>query len=194
MIVVDDSSSDLTGARAAEAGATVVRNAVNLGYDRTLAAGFEAAAKAGFSHVVTLDADGEHDPTLVATFCDVLLTRGVALVLGVRPRKQRLAEKIMGIFVRVRFGAHDILCGMKGYNLALWRANGGFDHHEGIGTELAINALRAGLDFVEINVTGTPRADAPRFDRRIRANMRILRALFRVLTGGRGHPFPIRSA
>ena len=182
VIVVDDCSHDATGERANEAGATVVRNEVNQGYDGTLSAGFAAAAAADFTHVVTLDADGEHDPALVAAFKAALLDRRVALVLGVRPRKQRLAETVMGLVIRWRFGAYDILCGMKGYDLALWQTNGGFDHHEGIGTELAVNALKAGVPFKEIRVGGTPRADAPRFDRRLRANLRIFRALGRSLT------------
>lgn len=182
VIVVDDCSDDKTGALAREAGATVVCNGINRGYDGTLSAGFAAAAEAGFSHVVTLDADGEHDPALVAAFRAALLDRDMPLVLGVRPRKQRLAETVMGLAIRLRFGAHDILCGMKGYDLALWQFNGGFDYHEGIGTELAVNALKAGIPFEEIRVGGTPREDAPRFDRRWRANIRIMRALGRALT------------
>ena len=181
IIVVDDCSSDETGVRARAAGARVVRNRTNRGYDGTLSAGFEAANEAGFSHVVTLDADGEHDPALLAQFADALLDREVPLVLGVRPRKQRLAESVMGAAMRARFGVHDILCGMKGYDMALWRRNGGFDHHEAIGTELAINALKAGVPFEEVAVAGTKRADAPRFDRRWNANRRIFRALGRAL-------------
>ena len=99
------------------------------------------------------------------------------LVLGVRPAKQRLAETIMGLAIRTRFGADDILCGMKGYDMALWHFNGGFDHHDSIGTELAINALKAGVPFEQIAVGGTRRADQPRFDRRWRANRRIMQGL-----------------
>ena len=75
----------------------------------------------------------------------------------------------------------DILCGMKGYDLALWRANGGFDHSDSIGTELATSALRRGIRFAQVPVPGTRRADAPRFDRRWRANMRIFAALMRAM-------------
>ncbi|MBH9538438.1 glycosyltransferase family 2 protein [Novosphingopyxis sp. YJ-S2-01] len=182
VIVVDDCSPDATGDRAREAGAIVVRNVANLGYDGTLSAGFDAAAEAGYTHIVTMDADGEHDPALVAKYREALIGRHMPLVLGVRPHKQRVAETIMGLVIRARFGANDILCGMKGYDMRLWELNGGFDHHEGIGTELAINALKAGVSFEEIPVAGTPRADAPRFDRRLRANMRIIRALFGAVT------------
>lgn len=181
VIVVDDCSPDDTGKRAREAGATVIRNDNNLGYDATLSRGFAEADSAGFTHAVTMDADGEHDPALIETFSRLMIDEKIPLVLGVRPRKQRLAETLMGLYVRLRFGAHDILCGMKGYDLALYRANGGFDHTNSIGTELAINSIRRGFEFREVPVRGTPRADQPRFDRRLRANLRILAALGQVV-------------
>lgn len=181
VLVIDDCSPDGTREAAAAAGATVISNPRNLGYDGTLSRGFEEAATRGFTHVVTMDADGEHDPATLAGFRDELFGRGIPLVLGYRPRKQRIAEVVMGWYVRARFGVRDILCGMKGYDLALWRANGGFDHSDSIGTELAVNSLRRDCAFSQLLVTGTPRPDAPRFDRLMRANLRIFSALTRVM-------------
>jgi glycosyltransferase involved in cell wall biosynthesis len=181
VIVVDDCSPDDTAARAEEAGATVVRAERQLGYEGAIARGFAEAEGRGFSHVMTMDADGEHDPALVQRYRHLLIDDGVPLVLGVRPRKQRLAETAMGIYVQLRFGAHDILCGMKGYSLDLYRANGGFAHHDSIGTELAVNSIRRGVRFVEVPVSGLRRSDLPRFDRKLRANLRILSALKRVI-------------
>lgn len=187
VIVVDDCSPDDTGPIAAAAGAHVIRNDPNRGYDGTLSHGFEEAARLGFGHVVTMDADGEHAPHLLAEFRRLLIDEGVPLVLGVRPRKQRLSEVIMGWYVRARWGVKDILCGMKGYDLALWRANGGFDHTDSVGTELALNSIRRGARFRQVPVSGTPRADAPRFDRRLRANLRIFGALWRAMRGPLGN-------
>ncbi|MEP2827844.1 glycosyltransferase family 2 protein [Parvibaculum sp.] len=181
VIVVDDASPDETGAEAANAGAIVIRNENNLGYDGTLNRAFEEALSRGFAFAITMDADGEHNPALVNAFKALLMEEAVPLVLGVRPRKQRFAEVVMGLYVRLRFGVKDILCGMKGYDMKLALANGGFDHTNSIGTELAINSLRRGTPFRQIPVSGTQRQDAPRFDRRLRANMRILAALGEIL-------------
>lgn len=181
VLVVDDCSKDGTGAKAQAAGAIVVRNPRNLGYEGALNRGFEAALERGFSYIVTVDADGEHDPAALAAFARELIDRRTPLVLGVRPRRQRLAEVIMGLYVRCRFGAHDILCGMKGYDAELVRQNGGFDTSNAVGTELALNSIRRGSRFEEIRITGRRRSDAPRFDRRWRANLRILRVLGRLL-------------
>jgi glycosyltransferase involved in cell wall biosynthesis len=181
VLVVDDCSPDETASRAERAGATVVRNSRNLGYDKALSRGFEEAAQRGFTHVVTIDADGEHDPGILSAFCELLLAQGIPLVIGVRRRRQRVAEVAMCWYVRLSFGPRDILCGMKGYDLALWRENGGFDHTQSIGTELAINAIRRGAPFREVNVDGQKRMDAPRFDSRLRANLRILISLMGLI-------------
>jgi len=181
VIVVDDCSPDDTAAKAEAAGAVVLRNTMNLGYEGSLNRAFEKAVEMGFEFAITMDADGEHDPALIARFRDILETEHVPLLFGVRPRKQRLAETIMGLYVKARFGVDDILCGMKGYDLRLFSDNGGFDRTGSIGTELALNSLRRGASFRQLPVSGTPRRDAPRFDRRWRANWRILSALTRLI-------------
>lgn len=181
VLVVDDCSPDDTAATAQAAGADVLHNEAQQGYQRSLERGFAEAERQGFSHVVTMDADGEHDPALLGRFSSLLLEDGFGLVLGIRPRRQRLAESLMATYVRLRFGVRDILCGMKGYDLRLYQANGGFAHSDSIGTELAINSIRRGARFCQVAVHGRRRTDQPRFDRRLRANFRILWALARLV-------------
>lgn len=62
VIVVDDCSTDDTGARAAAAGALVCRHLVNLGQGAALQTGIDCARARGARFVVTFDADGQHSP------------------------------------------------------------------------------------------------------------------------------------
>src|SRR5438093_3864027 len=62
VVVVDDGSSDGSGAVAEAAGATVLRHPANRGKGAALASGFAYAKKIGAGAVVTMDADGQHDP------------------------------------------------------------------------------------------------------------------------------------
>ena len=96
VLVVDDCSSDNTAVLAKNAGATVLRNSSNLGYERTLNIGFETALKNGFEYLITMDADGEHNPELLTLFIDMLVDKKNPLVLGVRKKKQRFSETLMG--------------------------------------------------------------------------------------------------
>ena len=59
IIVVDDGSSDETGARARAAGATVVRHPYNKGNGAAVKTGLRHATG---SHVVIVDGDGQHSP------------------------------------------------------------------------------------------------------------------------------------
>jgi glycosyltransferase involved in cell wall biosynthesis len=61
-VVVDDGSTDDTACVAAQAGALVVRHAVNRGQGAALRTGFTFARGRGADVVVTMDADGQHRP------------------------------------------------------------------------------------------------------------------------------------
>jgi len=179
-IVVDDGSRDRTAQLALNAGADVVSHPVNRGYDAALNSGFERAAAQGFDYIITFDADGQHDPSLVQRFVQEL-NAGASVVAGVRDRKQRIGEHVFALVTRAAWGIDDPLCGMKGYRCELYESLGHFDSYRSIGTELAIHAARTHRKIVQVPVRTFDRADHPRFGRRMSANWRILRAAWLAL-------------
>ena len=62
VIVCDDGSSDLTGEIAGRLGAEVICHDGNIGYGASLRSLFRKARELNADFVVTLDADGQHDP------------------------------------------------------------------------------------------------------------------------------------
>ncbi len=82
IVVVDDASSDGTGAAAAAAGAHVVRLEAHRGYADALRAGYRWALAAGATRIAQIDADGQHDPTGLTALVDALARYD--LVLGSR--------------------------------------------------------------------------------------------------------------
>jgi glycosyltransferase involved in cell wall biosynthesis len=104
VLVVDDGSSDDTAAEAEAAGARVIRQGANQGKGAALRAGFRAALEEGWDAVVTLDADGQHDPDEIPRFVAAFSTVGASgprpeLVIGRRdfarmPPVRRLANSL----------------------------------------------------------------------------------------------------
>lgn len=176
-IVVNDNSQDDTAKIAEAAGAIVVNHAVNQGYDGALNSGFTEAARLRFDYIITLDADGQHDPALLEKFI-AAMDDGASVVLGVRSSKARLTEHIFALYARIRYGVLDPLCGMKAYRRDLYEHVGHFDSYRSIGTELMLRAVSSGVPFKQVHFKVRDRADAPRFGRLLSANLKILRALF----------------
>ena len=176
-IVIDDGSYDDTGTLAEAEGAQVVRHAVNKGYDAALNSGFRMAAKLGCQYVITIDADGQHNPLLLGKFCE-LLDAGADIVVGNRNERARLAEHCFGFLAKIMYGLDDPLCGLKGYRMSIYKDLGHFDSYDSIGTELVLFAVRNGCRMEQVPIIVHDRVGTPRFGRRLYANYKIFRAMF----------------
>ena len=102
VIVVDDGSTDGTAEVARTAGATVIEQRPNQGKGAALRAGFRRALDDGSDAVLTLDADGQHDPTEIPAFLGAwAIEPRPDLVIGRRnframPPARRLSNVIGG--------------------------------------------------------------------------------------------------
>jgi glycosyltransferase involved in cell wall biosynthesis len=81
-LVVDDGSTDRTATVARQAGAVVAKLPFNLGVGGAMRVGFKYALENGFSNVVQIDADGQHNPSSVRQLIAEL--DNADLVLGAR--------------------------------------------------------------------------------------------------------------
>ena len=86
--VVDDGSTDDTAARAQAAGATVLHQMPNQGKGAALDAGFRRALIEGVEASLTLDADGQHDPTEITKFLEAYAVQRADLIIGARDFRQ----------------------------------------------------------------------------------------------------------
>ncbi len=175
-IVVDDASADETGARAASAGAIVVRHELNRGYDQALLSGFDKAVEIGSDAIVTIDADGQLDSAAIGAVLDKL--EHLPLVLGTRSSgAARFAEALFNRYAQSRFGVTDILCGLKGFRTEAYFRHRTCADSSSVHTALALALVREGAPFAQVPVAVKPRLGASRYGGIWRANMRILRAL-----------------
>lgn len=175
-IVIDDGSIDKTAELAMQSGAVVVAHKTNLGYDAALNSGFKKAAELGTQIIITVDADGQHDPLLVKKFISAI-DSGADIVVGVRSSRQRLAEHLFAWYMDLCFGIKDPLCGMKAYRADVYKALGHFDSYDSIGTEMVIFAAKRGLRVGQIPFDVLRRSGESRFGKVISSNYKIIRAM-----------------
>ena len=84
VLVVDDGSMDRTSEIAREAGAIVIRHERNMGKGYALRTGFEYALSRGYDVIVTLDADGQHNPDEISLLMEPIIKGKADLVIGSR--------------------------------------------------------------------------------------------------------------
>lgn len=125
VIVVDDGSRDKTPQIAMESGATVYRHLTNLGVGGALRTGFKAALVNGADIIVTLDADGQHDPEEIPQLIKPILEGEADAVIGSRflvsqkmPLLRKLGIPFFNIFTFLLFGIKttDSQSGMRAFN------------------------------------------------------------------------------
>jgi glycosyltransferase involved in cell wall biosynthesis len=175
-IVVDDGSVDNTSELAANAGAVVVSHSQNCGYDSALNSGFKKAAELGVAIIITVDADGQHDPSLIQRFIDKM-DAGADVVIGVRSQRQRFSEHLFAWYSNFRFGIKDPLCGMKAYRKTVYESLGHFDSYNSIGTELMIFAAINRFNICQVFVKVRDRNGQSRFGQMISGNYKIVSAM-----------------
>ena len=75
----------------------------------------------------------------------------------------------------------DLLTGLKGYNLEIYKKHGTYCSFNSIGTELSIFAIKSHYRIGTINIKVKERKDKPRLGGTIKANLRIFKSLIQVM-------------
>ncbi|MFC1923427.1 glycosyltransferase family 2 protein [Chloroflexota bacterium] len=99
VLVIDDGSSDATAQVSENVGATVLRQTTNQGKGVALRSGFQYAIEREYQAVLTLDADGQHDPEEIPAFLRTFQANQADLIIGERdfsqiPPVRRLANTL----------------------------------------------------------------------------------------------------
>ncbi|OGP91715.1 MAG: hypothetical protein A2Z19_03340 [Deltaproteobacteria bacterium RBG_16_54_18] len=84
VVVVDDGSDDATAKIARTAGVVVLRHPVNRGKGTALRTGFWFILQQGYKAVITIDADGQHDPSYIPSFIQAFEQARGEIIIGSR--------------------------------------------------------------------------------------------------------------
>lgn len=162
IIIVDDGSSDRTGAVIADLAVECIRHAQPLGKARALQDGFRRALELGASGVLTMDGDGQHAAADLPRLLAAAAKYPQHIVIGARlrgrdatPGKNRFGNQQADFFVSWACGYRvvDSQSGQRYYpravvELALQMPNGGFVFE----SEILIEAARRGIRTVSVPI------------------------------------------
>ena len=162
VVVVDDGSTDGTAKAARQAGARVVRHMVNRGAGAAVQTGLEAALVLGAGVALTLDADGQHDPSEIGRVLGPVLEGKADLCVGARLVDRRRMPAIVRLFNQAANIVTWALCGrwykdsQSGFRAwsrrameSITIASSGYEFC----TEIAREAARYKLKVTEVPVT-----------------------------------------
>jgi glycosyltransferase involved in cell wall biosynthesis len=189
--VIDDGSSDDTHAVADRVADVTHRFARNRGKGAALREGFAIALRHGADVVLTVDADGQHDPVFAPALVDALSNADLAIGARGRsdemPAGRRLTNRLSAAAVAHCIG-HPVADAQSGYRALRAHVASEIrplgDRYE-FETELLILAGRAGHRIVYVPVpTRYPKTVRSQF-RPVRDSARIVGTLWRFGMGAR---------
>lgn len=168
LLIVDDGSTDATPEILRELGIATARHPCNLGYGRAIQTAIKFALAGGHDALLTLDADGQHDPTQLPALLEAFERASWDLCVGSRYVKSRsyagvpLGRRIgMWTFSRVLAlltgrRIYDTTSGLKLFRrsvftpLTLW-------HFVDFHAEALAYLLRLGFDVAEYPIVVSAR-------------------------------------
>jgi len=161
VIVVDDGSSDMTAEVAEQAGAEVIQHPENRGKGAALKTGFESLN--GEKIVVTMDTDGQHNPSDIPKLVEPILKGEADMVNGSRyingnkkdtPLYRRLGQIMLDNATRLDSGL-NITDSQSGFRAFAASTKGVFRFKQNglaIESEMLADAANAGLRIKEVEI------------------------------------------
>lgn len=192
VLVVNDGSTDSTAAVSAAAGATVLNLPFNLGVGGAMRAGFKYARRFGYSRVIQVDADGQHDPRNIAEVltglqhADISIgarfaDRGEYTVSGPRKWAMLVLAKVISSVAKTKLT--DVTSGFRaGNDRAISQY---LDHYpaEYLGDTIdsLVVALRSGCTVTQVPVEMRPRQGGTPSHNPAKAAIYLGRSVFALL-------------
>lgn len=166
VLVIDDGSADCTFKVAELMGATVLRHEKNAGKGAALRTAFKWAMDKKVDILVTLDADGQHNPDEIPRLLQPILWKEADMVNGARflkghcldvPKYRRLGQEILTLATNMtadfKTKVNDSQSGFRAFSSNTFPFFKFNNNGMGVESEMLADATGAGLRIKEVPIT-----------------------------------------
>jgi glycosyltransferase involved in cell wall biosynthesis len=163
IIVCDDGSTDMTSEIVEALGATLLRHQRNLGKGSALRTLFNCARRIDADIIVTIDADGQHNPDEIPRLIKAMKVSHADVLIGSRfmkgndsrgyPKYRILGNKLLNVVSDKQ--VTDTQSGFRAYSKKALKSLTPTEMGMGVDTELLMKARVRGLKIVEVPIKVT---------------------------------------
>ncbi len=184
IVVVDDGSTENVADALAGLDVTVLRHEKNRGKGQAILTAARHAEMAGKTHIITLDADGQHYPEQSSDFIDAIQKHPSAIIIGVRnlnadnvPISSKFGRAFGNFWVRVQTGVKmkDIQSGYRAYPVFMLNRLHCLFRSYAFENEVVVRAAWAGIPISQIPIETyyPPQKTRVSHFRRLRDNLKL---------------------
>lgn len=161
VLVVDDGSVDRPLDTLRGLPVRLASHSLNQGKGAAIMTAARLARGLGMSHIVTIDADGQHDPADFPKFAAAVAAEPMAIVVGARdftvanvPGSSRFGRRFSNFWLRLQTGKtlSDTQSGFRAYPLAVLDGLRLRQRHYSFEIEVLVRAAWAGVPLREVDI------------------------------------------
>ena len=168
VVVCDDGSIDYTAELAKKEGAIVLQHEKNQGYGSAIATLFDYSRKENADMMVTIDADGQHDPNEIPLLFNAITKHNVDVAIGSRflndqdtPGYRKAGIKIITSATNysTNLKVSDSQSGFRAYSSTAVKEIFPTETGMAVSTEILLKVSNKGLSLAEVPITVSYQGD-----------------------------------
>lgn len=161
VMVIDDGSTDCGLHALSSLPVIKISLGRNMGKGFAIKRAAAEAKKLGYTHIITVDADGQHNPDDIPAFLEAIRKHPRAIIIGARdfnlpnvPGSSKFGRKFSGFwaFIQTGYTISDMQSGFRAYPIEVFNTLKLWENRYSFEIEIIIKAIWAGFEIREIPI------------------------------------------